>query len=93
MTTRPDGIPVLVKAGWTERVDLGEGRAVLFYDDGPARFEHVCHRVRDDRVLIIAPSLENHTIVSRDPLTITASIACWDCPIHGWVRDGQWVPA
>lgn len=36
-----------------------------------------------------------HRIVSRDPLTIVASIACGQggCGFHGFVRDGHWVAA
>lgn len=36
-----------------------------------------------------------HTIVSRSPLTIRASLACDEpgCSWHGWVTDGKWVPA
>lgn len=65
---------------------------VLFYPDGTVRFEHDCKIV--DRVRIIcAPSLVNHTIVQREPLTIEASILCPDCGTHGWVRKGRWVAA
>lgn len=28
-----------------------------------------------------------------DPLTILPSILCRTCGLHGWIRDGQWVPA
>lgn len=92
----PTGVPIVVEPGWTDRVDLGEGRAVLFYDDGTVRFEHLCHRTRDGLTIIIAPRLalgQGHTIVQREPLTIVASIACGDCPIHGWVTNGAWVSA
>lgn len=35
-----------------------------------------------------------HTIVSREPLTITASLYRPDCcGWHGWITDGKWVPA
>lgn len=37
--------------------------------------------------------ITNHTIVSREPLTITASLACDSCMWHGFITDGQWVPA
>lgn len=33
-----------------------------------------------------------HTIVSRDPLTITPSFVCPD-GCHFWIRDGEAVPA
>ena len=86
----------LVETGWTDRVNLGEGRAVLFYGDGRARFEHVCHRTRDGLTIVVAPLLalgQGHTIVQREPLTVVASIACGDCAIHGWVTDGAWIDA
>lgn len=35
-----------------------------------------------------------HTIVSREPLTITASLYMPDCcGWHGWISNGQWIPA
>jgi hypothetical protein len=37
--------------------------------------------------------ITNHTIVSRDPLTITASLACRDCSWHGFITNGDWIPA
>ena len=36
--------------------------------------------------------ITNHTIVRRDPLTITASLACRECPWHGFITDGEWRP-
>lgn len=33
-----------------------------------------------------------HVLVSRDPLTITASLLC-SCGLHGFVTDGKWVSA
>ncbi len=37
---------------------------------------------------------QKHRIVSRDPLTIEASIACAQhCGFHGFIRDGHWVAA
>lgn len=32
-------------------------------------------------------------VVSEDPLTLSPSLACGTCGHHGWIRDGQWVPA
>lgn len=37
---------------------------------------------------------QKHRIVSRDPLTIEASIGCAQgCQFHGFIRDGRWVAA
>jgi len=38
-------------------------------------------------------SIALHTVVSRDPLTITPSLACGACKWHGFVTAGKWVPA
>lgn len=34
-----------------------------------------------------------HERVSVEPLTLRASLACDACAVHGFVRDGKWVPA
>lgn len=32
-----------------------------------------------------------HTVVQVEPLTLTASLACYDgCPSHGFLENGQW---
>jgi hypothetical protein len=36
--------------------------------------------------------IANHTIVAREPLTITASLACLACTWHGFITDGRWMP-
>lgn len=33
------------------------------------------------------------TVVSRDPLTLEPSLLCRACGHHGFIRNGQWVPA
>lgn len=33
------------------------------------------------------------TVQSREPLTLFPSLACHNCPHHGWIRDDHWVPA
>lgn len=32
-------------------------------------------------------------VVQVEPLTVTPSINCTACGTHGWIRNGQWVPA
>ena len=34
-----------------------------------------------------------HRIVTRDPLTLEASLICEACGWHGFVQEGRWVPA
>lgn len=96
-----DDMPFLVEPGWVDSVDLGDEMAILFYDDGVVRFRHVCDRMgrpegaggRGFRV-VCAPQLQignGHTVVTRDPLTIVASILCPDCARHGYVANSKWV--
>lgn len=33
------------------------------------------------------------TLESIDPLTISPSVLCTVCGHHGFIRDGEWVPA
>ncbi len=33
------------------------------------------------------------TVVTKEPLTISPSILCGECGVHGFIRDGKWVPA
>lgn len=34
-----------------------------------------------------------HELVSSDPLTVAPSLACRQCPSHGFIRDGRWADA
>ena len=33
------------------------------------------------------------TVESLDPLTISPSVLCRSCGLHGFIRDGRWIPA
>lgn len=44
------------------------------------------------------PWAANHQLVAGGPgdeehLTLAPSLACRNCPSHGFIRDGRWVPA
>jgi len=67
----------------------------LHYPDGTIRIQHECNRNRDGLTLIVAPALTapGHVVVSTDPLTITPSILCEDCGLHGYITDGAWLDA
>lgn len=41
----------------------------------------------------IEPGRPVWTVESWEPLTISPSVLCRRCGHHGWIRDGQWVPA
>lgn len=65
----------------------------------PSRFavEHTCKEWPDNRepdgmfIKCIAPRLApEHVVHSIDPLTVTPSILCPDCGLHGFVTDGVW---
>lgn len=79
---------------WDVAVDVGGGVRMLQATDPAKRWlvEHACKTVYDYQ-LVIAPGLDPaHVVHSVDPLTITASLSCPDCGLHGWVTDGHWVP-
>ena len=90
--TAPDSVvPDLTPTGFIRSVDHGRIQSV-HYPDGTIRIRHECHRSRDDRTLIIAPALTmpGHVVVSLEPVTITPSILCEDCGLHGFLTDGVW---
>lgn len=73
----PEGLPIVI---W-------------FCPDGNVRAEHYCRELEPGTWLRAAPALQlngGHMIISRDPLTITPSLGCDDCGLHGFVTDGQW---
>jgi hypothetical protein len=81
-------------------VDVGLGIEILFMQDGEVRVAHDCDRhirLPNSKMLLrCAPRLmigQGHTVVTREPLTIVASILCSDCGLHGFVTNGVWVPA
>lgn len=80
--------------------DLGAGVQLLHYGDGTIRVRHECGRWEDDLetdgefIKVVAPPLHpNHVVHDRKPTTITASIACPACGLHGYATNGAWVPA
>lgn len=32
-------------------------------------------------------------VVQAEPLTVTPSIHCLACGTHGWITNGEWIPA
>lgn len=83
----------LVQPGWSVAVELGDGIRALRYPGGPIGVEHDC-RVVEGTTLVIAPRLRlgsGHTVVVDDPLTVTPSVLCRDCGLHGYIRQGRWV--
>ena len=81
----------------TDRLDLGDGMAVVWTDEPAPRFEHRCrtlHYTEGDRQVVCAPALANHTVSGpHDAVTVRASVLCPDCGLHGFVTDGRWSSA
>jgi hypothetical protein len=93
--TKPEPEPFLVPGGYTDSYFIpstgGPSYRLLRYADGAVRFEHRCNR-GDRGTIICAPSLRNHE-VDLASFTVSPSILCPDCGLHGFVRDGRWVSA
>ncbi len=86
-----DPVPDLTPAGYNRVADHGRVQSV-HYPDGTIRIRHECTRPRDGLTLIVAPALTipGHVVLSHDPVTITPSILCDDCGLHGFLTDGVW---
>jgi hypothetical protein len=39
------------------------------------------------------PGRARWTVESLEPLTVSPSVLCLTCGLHGFIRNGQWVPA
>lgn len=86
--------PKVYDQDYLRSVDHGEVQT-LWYSDGSIGVLHTCTRPRYGFTLAVAPRLQlsnGHTVVSTDPVTISPSIACGDCGLHGFIRNGQWEP-
>lgn len=84
--------------GWTERRDVGDGLAVVYWPvgalvEGDGREHHGIeheHTWADGTRVLIAPRLDQHDVSGPvDRLTVSPSIAC-DCGLHGFLTDGVW---
>lgn len=75
-------------------VQIGESGVFIALGDTPAEtiVWHWCTGARPEARWDGA-YITNHTIVQREPLTITASLACRDCSWHGFITEGKWIPA
>lgn len=88
----PEIVAEIYRRDYDRIVDHGKVQT-LWYPDGEVGLRHVCTRPRDGQTLVVAPRLQldaGHTIVSRDPVTITPSCGCDDCGLHGFLTDGAW---
>lgn len=86
-----------LSAGHDRLIDHGDGVETAWYPDGSVGVRHVCDRGPTRGVIICAPRLvldepNGHTIMSSDPVTISPSVGCFDCGLHGFIRSGRWEP-
>ena len=85
---------IAIEPGATE-LDHGSGITSHHWPDGEVGIAHDC-RVFGDMQIRCAPRLTDlgkpggHQILSADPLTVTPSIMCPDCGLHGYITDGMW---
>lgn len=76
-------------------LDLGPAQLVLG-DDATLRLRHLCSRRNIDGLeRVVAPAIGAQHVVQGpwERLTLSPSVVCPDCGLHGWVRDGAWQPA
>jgi hypothetical protein len=76
---------------WDRRLDAGP-IALIYGPDGEIGVLHDCKTV-DHFQLVVAPRLSPGHTVSADGRTVTPSILCPDCGLHGFLTDGVWHPA
>lgn len=86
----------------TAALRLAEGLSRYGVDDGEvvgALITHACNNRGSERVedyIPVEPKLATGScwnLTSRDPITLTPSIAYRCCGLHGFLTDGKWVPA
>lgn len=92
------GPPDFTPEHWELAVEVAPGVALLRYVDGRVRIRHLCDRAgRGGGPVICAPALSAEHVVDwpDDSLkpTVSPSILCADCGLHGFVTDGKWSPA
>lgn len=83
---------------WVHVVDEPRRLKLIGYADGEVGFSHRCNlggRAGPDFTALIAPLLQldtgGHSVMLVDGVpTVSPSILCPDCGIHGFVTDGVW---
>ena len=86
---------------WGDWEDIGSNvRIRRCHRDGvfyAIDYDHPCRDKAYSFVPVIAkgekPNVDEWTIESEQPLTLSPSLLCRACGHHGWIRDGKWVDA
>lgn len=90
-----------VAAGWDRLLDVGHGVVALHYPPDHAHagwaIAHQCLTGAANSPsrlpVLVAPRCSKHDLISDDPLTLSPSIACVSCGLHGFITDSVWRPA
>lgn len=95
-------LPDFTPGRWLDAVEVAPGVSLVRYPGGAVRVRHRCNRGgRGGGEVICAPALSPGHVVTWPPAmtdgchkpTVSPSILCSDCGLHGFVRDGEWSPA
>lgn len=73
-------------------IDLGSDHRAGWKEDGNLWWWHAC-TVGSGIGSIDCTTGQFHSLISREPMHIEASVLCATCGDHGWIRDGKWVTA
>lgn len=99
---RPDLMPLADLTPYNdaaERYDVGHFKSypviLLHLRNGEWVISHYCDRTltRQAGIIVCAPRLseQHQVVVNEGVVTVTPSILCPDCQMHGYVTNGEWV--
>jgi hypothetical protein len=80
--------------GWVKETPVGNKITALEYPDGRIGISHECILPRSGYHVLYAPKLQiggGHSVTSSEPLTVTPSILCGECGLHGFITNGAWM--
>lgn len=86
-----------VYEGFIERhLVVNQPGLAISRDSSGWRFDHYCTRVNDypepvEGGMLIAPNLGHTVTVVEGAVTVSPSILCKGCGVHGFVRSSVWV--
>jgi hypothetical protein len=91
----------LVVPGWETSEDIpdvatGTVYKLLTYPDRSMALQHECHVDSDALYVVASPLLRGrhgHHRLATETTTITPSIVCPTCDLHGFITRGEWWPA
>jgi hypothetical protein len=95
-------VPDFTPPGWLDAVEVSPGVSLVRYPGDVVRVRHRCNRAgRGGGDAICAPKLSPGHIVQWPPAmtdgcnkpTVSPSILCADCGLHGFVVNGEWMSA